>query len=211
MTQATNAAYQAYKKYYIDRDYEQLDLFRLLRDEFDIANAIYPGCYIQISPSFIYPFVVYIDADKNASKFFNSGSLEEIVKERKEYSAEPQIMFHGMDYRKPVEAYLSKFDLLISQYAGFISEPCKPYLRTGGYLLVNNSHADAGMAALDADYRLIAALHRRSGKYRLSTSSLDKYFIPKKAIAVTRELLLERQKGIGYTKTAPLYLFQKVN
>jgi len=120
-------------------------------------------------------------------------------------------MFHGMDYRKPVEAYLSKFDLLISQYAGFISEPCKPYLRTGGYLLVNNSHADAGMAALDADYRLIAALHRLSGKYRLSTSSLDKYFIPKKAIAVTRELLLERQKGIGYTKTAPLYLFQKVN
>ena len=211
MTQATNAAYQAYKKFYIDRDYEQLDLFRLLRDEFEVSSAIYPGSYIQISPSLIYPHVAYIDADKNAIKYFKTGKLEEIVRERKEYPVEPQIVFHGMDYQKLIEDYRSKFDLLISQYAGFISEPCKPYLRTGGYLLVNNSHADAGMAALDADYRLIAAIHRRNGKYRLSTSSLDEYFSPKKDIAVTRELLLKQQKGIGYSKTAPLYLFQKVN
>lgn len=211
MTQATNAAYQAYKKFYIDRDYEQLDLFRLLRDEFEVSSAIYPGSYIQISPSFIFPHVVYIDADKNAIKYFKTGKLEEIVRERKEYPVEPQIVFHGMDYQKLIEDYRSKFDLLISQYAGFISEPCKPYLRPGGYLLVNNSHADAGMAALDSDYRLIAAIHRRNGKYRLSTSSLEDYFIPKKAIAVTRELLLERQKGMVYTHTAPLYLFQKVN
>jgi hypothetical protein len=211
MTQATDAAYQAYQKYYIDRDYEQVDLFRLLRDEFEVTRAVYPGPYIQISPSFIFPHVVYIDADKKAIQYFKTGALEEIVRERKEYPAEPQIVFHGTDYQKLIEDYHAKFDLLISQYAGFISEPCKPYLRPGGYLLVNNSHADAGMAALDADYRLITAIHRRSGKYRLSTSSLDDYFIPKKDIAVTRELLLERQKGIGYTKTAPLYLFQKVN
>jgi hypothetical protein len=211
MTQATNPAYQAYKKFYIDRDYEQLDLFRLLKDKFEISRAIYPGSYIQISPSFIFPHVVYIDADKKAIKYFKTGALEEIVRERKEYPAEPQIIFHGMDYQKLIEDYRGKFDLLISQYAGFISEPRKPYLRPGGYLLVNNSHADAGMAALDADYRLIATLHRRGRKYRLSTSSLDEYFISKKDIAVTRELLLERQKGIGYTKTAPLYLFQKVN
>lgn len=211
MNKSTNPAYQAYKKYYIDRDYEQVDLFRLLRDEFDIASAIYPGSYIQISPSFIYPFVVYIDADKNASRFFNGGSLEEIVRERKEYPAEPQIAFHATDYQKLIEDYRSKFDLLISQYAGFISKPCKPYLRPGGYLLVNNSHADAGMAALDEDYRLIASIHRRAGEYRLLTSSLEEYFIPKKDITVTREVLLERKKGVGYTRTAPLYLFQKVN
>ena len=211
MTQPKSSAYQAYKMYYIDRDYEQLDLFRLLRDEYKVNSAIYPGSYIQISPSFIYPYVVYIDADKKAIKYFKTGVLEEIVRERKEYAKAPQVVFHGMDYQKLIEDHRGEFDLLISQYAGFISEPCKPYLRTGGYLLVNNSHADAGMAALDADYRLIAALHRRGGKYRLSTSTLEEYFIPKKDIAVTRELLLERQKGIGYTKTAPLYLFQKVN
>lgn len=206
-----NKAYQAYKKYYIDRDYEQVDLFRLLRNEFDLSNAIYPGSYIQISPSFIFPYVVYIDSDKNAIQFFQSGMLEEIVNDRKAYSEDPKIVFHGIDYREMIGDYRSEFDLLISQYAGFISGVCKPYVRRGGYLLVNNSHGDAGMASIDNDYQLMAAIHRRSGQYRLSASSLADYFIPKKDIKVTRELLLERKKGVGYTRTAALYLFQKVN
>ncbi len=211
MTKTTETTYLAYKKYYIDRDYEQVDLFRLLKNKFNIAKAIYPGSYIQISPSFIYPYVVYLDSDKNAAKFFNNESFKDIVRERKEYQEEPQIAFHSTDYRKLIEEYLSKFDLLISQYAGFISEVCKPYLRVGGYLLVNNSHGDAGIASLDEDFRFIAAIHRRLGKYQLSTSSLEQYFIPYKDIPVTREILLERRKGIRYTKTATLYLFQKVN
>jgi hypothetical protein len=210
MTASNNAAIEAYKKYYLDRDYEQVDLWRLLRDEFGISDAVYPGSYIQISPSFIFPHVVYIDSDKKAIKFFKSDSLSELVKTRKEYPQEPKIVFHGMDYRNLIDGYHSKFDLLISQYAGFISDVCKPYLRPGGYLLVNNSHADAGMASIDSDFQLIAAVHRRKGKYRLSTASLEEYFIPKKDLKVTRELLLERGKGVGYTRTAPLYLFQKV-
>jgi len=210
MNKPKHEARQAYQKYYIDRDYEQVDLFRLLKNRFGISSAIYPGCYIQISPSFIFPYVVYIDSDKNAIKFFQSGSLEEIAKGRKEYSEDPEIVFHGIDYKEFLEEYRSQFDLLISQYAGFISSSCKPYLRIGGYLLVNNSHGDAGMASIDRDFRLVAAIHRRKGKYRLSTASLAEYFIPKKDIKVTRELLLERGKGVGYTRTATLYLFQKV-
>ncbi len=66
------------------------------------------------------------------------------------------------------------------------------------------------MASIDNDYQLIASVHRSRGKYRLSTTSLEEYFIPKKDIKVTREMLLERKKGIGYTKTATLYLFKKV-
>ena len=115
-----------------------------------------------------------------------------------------------MDYRELIQGYRKKFDLLISQYAGFISSVCKPYLRPGGYLLVNNSHGDAGMASIDDDFQLIAVVHRTKSKYRLSTTALDEYFIPKKPIIVTREVLLERKKGIGYTKPAGLYLFQKV-
>ncbi|MBG0788471.1 MAG: hypothetical protein H0S79_25555 [Anaerolineaceae bacterium] len=211
MTEPTDSAYLAYKKNYIDQDYEQIDLFRLLRNEFNISSAIYPGSYIQISPSFIYPYVVYLDSDKDAAKFFSNESFKEIVRESKEYQEEPRITFHSTDYRKLINDYRSKFDLLISQYAGFISEVCKPYLRINGYLLVNNSHGDAGIAYLDEDFRFIATIHRRVGKYRLSTSSLEQYFIPYKDIPVTREILLERRKGIRYTKTATLYLFQKVN
>jgi hypothetical protein len=203
-------AFQAYKKYYIDRDYEQVDLFRLLKNQYDISKVVYPGSYIHISPSFIFPYVVYIDSDKNAKRFFKSDSLNEIVKDRKEYPGESTIVFHGKDYREIVEEYQLKFDLLISQYAGLISDACKPYLKPGGYLLVNNSHGDAGMASIDPDYQLIATIHRRKGKYRLSTTSLENYFIPKKDITVTRELLRERGKGIGYTRSATLYLFQKL-
>jgi len=209
MAKSDNQALQAYQKYYIDRDYEQVNLFRLLKTEYGIANAIYPGSYIQVSPSFIFPHVVYIDSDKNAIRFFQSESLAEIVDARKEYPEDPEIIFHGMDYTNLIGDYQARFDLLISQYAGFISGVCKPYLRPGGYLLVNNSHGDAGMASLDGDYRLVATAHRRKGKYRLSTASLKDYFIPKQDIKVTQELLLERKKGIGYTRTAALYLFQK--
>jgi hypothetical protein len=203
-------AFQTYKKFYIDRDYEQVDLFRLLKNQYDISKVVYPGSYIHISPSFIFPYVVYIDSDRNAKRFFKNGSLDEIVKDRKEYPGESTIVFHGMDYREIRDEYQLKFDLLISQYAGFISDPCKPYLRIGGYLLVNNSHGDAGMASIDPDYQLIAAVHRRGGRYRLSTTSLENYFIPKKDIEVTRELLLERGTGIGYTRFAALYIFQKL-
>ena len=40
-----------------------------------------------------------------------------------------------------------RVDVLLSQYAGFISEPCKGYLRAGGVLVANNSHGDARLPA----------------------------------------------------------------
>ena len=210
MAASNNNAIEAYKKYYVNRDYEQVDLWRLLRNQFGISKVIYPGSYVQISPSFIFPYVVYIDSDKNAIRFFQSSKLIEMVNQRKEYSEDPEIVFHGVDYGNLIGKYQSKFNLLISQYAGFISDVCKPYLKTNGYLLVNNSHGDAGMASIDDDYMLIAAVHKSRGKYRISNTSLEEYFIPKKDQIVTKELLLERKKGVGYTRTAPLYLFQKI-
>ena len=115
MKEAHNQALEAYQKYYIDRDYEQVDLFRLLKNEFGVASAVYPGSYIQISPSFIYPTVVYIDSDKNAIRFFQDESLKEIVEGRKEYPEDPKNVYHGVDNRDLIEDYLSRIDLLISQ------------------------------------------------------------------------------------------------
>jgi hypothetical protein len=204
-------AIQAYKNYYIDREYEQVDLFRLLKNAYEISRVIYPGSYIHISPSFIFPDVVYIDSDKNAKKIFNSNELFPLVNKRKEYTEDPKITFLGVSYEDPIEEFHSHFDLLISQYAGFISSACKDYLRIGGYLLVNNSHGDAGLASIDEDYKLVSTVHKNKGKYRLSPTSLEKYFIPKKNIIITKELLYETGKGVGYTKTAPLYVFQRIS
>ena len=199
-----------YEKYYIDRDYEQVDLFRLLKETFGIDRAIYPGSYVQISPSFVYSTVVFIDSDKKAKAFFSNDSVTEYICERKEYSERPNISFYACDYRDPIDDLKGKFDLLLSQYAGFISDCCKEYLRVGGYLLVNNSHGDAGLASIDNDYTLVAAVIKSNGKYRISSSNLDKYFIPKKHIDVTREYLYKTGKGVGYRRTAPLYIFQRI-
>lgn len=204
-------AFEAYQKYYIERNYEQVDLFRILKSTYKINKVIYPGSFIHISPSFIFPEVVYIDSDKNAIKFFQNNKLFDIVRDRKEYSEEPKISFYGEDYAKKIKVLYEQFDLLISQYAGFISDQCKDYLRVGGYLLVNNSHGDAGLASIDGDYELVSTVHKARGMYRLSDTSLERYFIPKENILVTRELLLKTGRGTGYTKTAPLYVFKRIS
>jgi len=202
---------QVYREYYFDRDYEQIDLFRLMKEKFAIKEVIYPGSYVQISPSFIFTDVVYIDSDKNAIKFFKSKKVIDMINERKEYSDAPKITFHGIDYQKTIDGLSRQFDLLISQYAGFISEACKQYLKIGGYLLVNNSHGDAGLASIDKDYQLISTVHKSKGKYRISDATLEKYFVPKRDIKVTREHLYKTGKGVGYTFTAPLYIFQRIS
>lgn len=204
-------AIQAYKHYYIDRDYEQVDLFRILKNEYGINKVIYPGSYIHISPSFIFTDVVYIDSDKNAKMYFQSNDLIHIIQTKKEYPEDPKITFFGLSYENHIEELKLKFDLLISQYAGFISYACKEYLKIGGYLLVNNSHGDAGLASIDENYQLISTVHKGKGKYRLSQASLDKYFLPKKDVLITKELLFKTRKGVGYTQVAPLYIFKRVS
>ena len=202
---------QTYKKYYSDRDYEQIDLFRLIKNEWKIERVIYPGSYVHVSPSFIFSDVVYIDSDKKAKKFFEINEVKDFICERKEYPGDPKFSFYGIDYKQTIDDFYQQFDLLVSQYAGFISDSCKDYLKIGGILLVNNSHGDAGLASIDQDYGLIATVHKTKGKYRISTASLDKYFIPKSINIVTKELLYKTNRGVGYTKTAPLYIFRRIS
>ncbi|PZD71460.1 hypothetical protein C1752_06325 [Acaryochloris thomasi RCC1774] len=204
-------ALQTYQKYYIDRDYEQLDLFQLLKSEFGISSVIYPGSFVHVSPSFVFQTVTYIDSDKNAKLFFQEEQVQALIQHRKQYKEAPSVTFYGADYSKIHSELIDSCDLLISQYAGFISEACKAYLNIDGLLLVNNSHADAGLAALDKDYKLIATVHRDKGKYRISYSALEAYFVPKGKTSITRESLHGLGRGVGYTKTAPLYIFRRVS
>lgn len=204
-------AIDIYKKYYIDRNHEQIDLFQLLKVTFGIESVLYPGSYVQISPAFIFSHVVFIDSDKTANKFFKDDKPISYIIDRKMYSADPDVTFYAQDYSVPIQKLENQFDLLISQYAGFISDTCKNYLKINGYLLVNNSHADAGLAAIDKDYKLIVTIKKSHDKYRISFSELDDYFIPKKDVIISKEYLYKTRKGIGYKKAAPLYLFQRIS
>lgn len=77
-------------------------------------------------------------------------------------------------------------------------------------MLVNNSHADAGIVALDSDYKLVGVVKLSRGKYTISEDNLDEYFHPKKNKGLSIKYLLESGKGVGYTKTAISYIFEKL-
>jgi hypothetical protein len=186
-------------------------MFSLLADAFAIKRVLYPGSYIHLSPSFIFPSVVYVDTDKRAKKFFADRlGVDALVQRRKQYDGRPEINFHHADYATDLGGPDESFDLLVSLYAGFVSEACKRYLRVGGWLLANNSHGDASMASIDPDYELVTAIKHRSGRYRLVYKDLDAYFVPKSEVEVAPELLRSTGRGIGYTKTAAAYLFRRL-
>jgi hypothetical protein len=198
-----------YNEYFTDRDFERLDLFQLLAERYGIRSAVYPGSYVHVTPAFVYPLTAFIDSDKRAKKFFADPGLADFIASRKLYPEEADFSCYPQSYFEEIPELLGRFDLLISQYAGFVSQHAKRYLRPGGYLLANNSHGDASMASIDEDFHLVAVVQGKDGSYRLTEKGLDSYMVPKKPVEITKALLEERQRGIGYTKAASMYVFQK--
>ena len=150
-----------YTKYHVERHDERAQLFHLIVERYGVGSGVYPGCFVHVTPSFFIPRMVYVDTEKRAERFFAQGEALALVNERKSYRDEPEIAFHRQDYTEPLPIPEETVDLLISQYAGFVSEHCKRYLRSGGILLANNSHGDAGLAACDPDFALIAVVEPR--------------------------------------------------
>ena len=185
-------------------------LFKILNDNFTINTATYPGSYIDITPSLFFPKTYYIDTDKKAKKFFaNEKEIIEYIEKNKTYDEETNLRFYSEDYRKKFDDIIDSSDLLISLYAGFISKYCKDLLKKNGVIIANNSHGDASMAHLDDDFIFFGVINYQNKKYYLKTENLDKFFIPKKNITVTKELLEKTNRGVGYTKPANYYLFKK--
>ena len=183
-------------------------LFALISKNFKIYRALYPGSYIHISPSFFFKEVVYVDNDKKAKMFFADLSFEDIIRMKKIYSETPIFRFYPVNYRSNFTEKDEYFDLLISQYAGFISQECKKYLKIHGILVANNSHGDAQLANIDPDYDFIGVINYRNEKFSYSTKNLEQYFVPKKeGLQISRDYLKSINHGIGYKKTANHYLF----
>lgn len=200
-----------YKKYHIDKQDERLGIFTIIAEKYKIETALYPGSFVHITPSFTIPKVVYVDNHKKTKKFFYNPKIYEFIREKKIYKEKPQITFHLKDYQKDIEEPKQSFDLLISQYAGFISQYCKKYLKIDGLLLANNSHGDASMASIDKDYEVTGVFKKRSAnKYTFSTKNLHTYFTPKKPRKITKTYLKQIQEGIGYTKYVSSYLFKRI-
>lgn len=184
-------------------------LFGAIREAWQPKQALYAGSYLDLSPSTALPSVTYVDSDRRAARYFADQALvADELSGRTLPGAGVDITFLHSDYTKPLPIPAASVDLLISLYAGPVWEHCRQYLSPHGLLLANTSHGDASLAALDPALRLVAAVHHRAGKYRLDTTNLDRYLIPKRPSAADPDAIRRQGRGIAYTKTAFAYVFQ---
>ncbi len=179
------------------------------------ATVLYPGSFIDIGPSIWFDDVTYVDTHSRATRFFaqHRDVVRLIDAKRARAGAPsaraPEVRFHRRDYRGRLPVDDRSVDLLVSLYAGFVSEHCTRYLRPGGILLANNSHGDASLASLDPCYALLGVITVRGGRYRARTESLDDYLVPKRGVPPTDDDLHRSNRGIAYTKTPFAYLFRR--
>lgn len=189
---------------------DRFRLFRAVRQAIAPKAVLYPGSYVDIAPSFVFPDVTYVDMDRRAKRFFDDPEgVREIINIQEEARPDAAFSFIQSNYAQ-LSLPQQSFDLLISLYAGFISEYCTDFLKIGGHLLVNPSHGDAALASLDKRYQLAGALVLQAGDYRVVETDLETHLQPKKPMEATRELLFETNRGIAYTRPAFAYLFQRL-
>lgn len=199
-----------YNEYFIKKNDERSELFKILSDTFNIKNGLYPGSFVHITPSFYIPQMAYVDTDKRCNNFFsNKPTLDYIIKE-KTYNEFPEIRFHHTDFTNMINEKAVSFDLLISLYSGFISKHCKKYLKKSGVLIVNNSHGDASLAYLDKSFKLIGVTKRYGNHFKISEKDLNIYFKTKTGKPIDMGKIEKTMRGPGFIKIAYAYIFKKV-
>lgn len=182
-------------------------LFAGLKRAWGPARALYPGSYLDLSPSTAISSVTYVDTDRRAARYFDDDAAVAADLAGRNVSG-AEIAFLNLDYTEPLPLPLGHFDLLISLFAGPVWEHCRQYLSSEGLLLANTSHGDASLAALDPALHLVAAVHQRDARYRVDTEDLDSYLVPKRQDAADPDLIRRRGRGVAYTRTAFAYLFR---
>lgn len=203
-----------YAKYHLERGDERRELFRLLRDRYDCTVGLYPGCFVHVTPSFYLQTMTYVDTSPRARQFFRGGAAVRTVDANKTYPDRAVIHFHPLDYRTHLPLDDETVDLLVSQYAGFVSDACSRYLCHGGILVANDSHGDAGLAYVDPAFDFVGVVLRNGEQFELSTEGLGEYFVRASHTPLPdRSDLRQYLKGLGrplrYVKSAEDYLFRK--
>jgi len=191
---------------------DRLRLFTTIGAFTGATSVLYPGSFVDVAVSFVFDSVTYVDNDRQASRFFaDTAGVDEIISRHRRDARKAEWRSIPSDYRTELDLADRSVGLLVSLYAGFVSEHCTRYLRPGGWLLVNPSHGDAAMASTDSHYRLAAVINARAGRYTVTERDLGSYMIPKRPTEITVELLHETSGGIAYTRSPFAYLFQREN
>lgn len=189
---------------------DRTGLFTALTGVVPVDSALYPGSYVDLSPSTAIATVTYVDTDARAARFF--ADPETVAAElagRTRPGAGQEVLFLAADYTRPLDVPEASVDLLISLFAGPVWEHCSRYLRPGGWLLANSSHGDASLAALDPTLTLVAVAHHRDGRYRLTSDRLGEFLVPRRPEQADAERIRSSGRRIAYTRSAFAYLFRR--
>lgn len=192
-----------------------LPAFRLVNNKFSPRRVLYPGSWIHVTPSLVFPHVVYVDLSHKIKEAFNDSDLLQYIERHSEYQGKPKVEFHQSDFRKSFGEDKATFDLLISLSSGFVSQACGSYLKNGGLLFVNNEHHDASMAYVDPKFELIGVF-RTVSKYLESKQNICDYFITTKGKPITLEMVNEDSQRppskakYKLKKKALFYVFQRL-
>ena len=189
---------------------DRLRLFGAVAEFTGDTPVLYPGSFVDVAASFVFDNVTYVDSDRQAARFFaDRAGVDEIIAHHRARSTSATWRFISADYRARLDVADRSAGLLVSLYAGFVSEHCARYLRPGGWLLVNPSHGDVAMASISPDYSLAAVVNATSGRYTIDERDLDSYLIPKRPTTTTPDVLHQSGRGIAYTRSPFAYLFRR--
>ena len=192
-----------------------LQSFNILKEKFFPNNVLYAGSWIHITPSLVFPRVVYVDLFSKMKKFFNNPEVVSYITKNSLMKNKPEIAYHQSDYNKDFKESKNSFDLLISLNSGFVSQACSEYLKKDGLLLANNEHFDAIRAYVDPKFKAIG-IFKKSNKLIETKKAVETYFITKQGLPMTLEMVEENKKRspskakFKLQKKAQLYLFQKI-
>jgi len=186
-------------------------LFSTVANVVDADRVLYPGSFLDVTASMVFDDVTYVDMDKRLPTFFgDEAGVRSIIDAERDGDSPYTFAAVHADFTRGLDLEEASFDLLVSLYAGFVSEQCTKYLRIGGSLLVNPSHGDAALASIDDRYELTGAIKAHGGAYAFANANLDGYFVPKRSEPVTRKRIHDLGKGIAYTTSAFAYLFTRI-
>ncbi|MCA9822945.1 MAG: hypothetical protein KC470_10085, partial [Dehalococcoidia bacterium] len=184
-------------------------LFRAVAAAFPATRVLYPGSYVDLAPSFVFPDVTYVDVDRRAARFFtDEAGVREMIASH-DGPPSPRFRFVDADYTAELALAEASFDLLISLFAGPVSEHCARYLRPGGWLLANTSHGDVSLAAIDPRYRIVAVIVAEGDEYAAVWDDVEAYLAPRSSLRYSREEILRLGRGVPYRRSAHAYLFRR--
>ncbi len=184
---------------------DRIPLYRSVTERFNVDTALYPGSHIDIMPSLVIPKVIYMDNFRGTIQFFKEIEvIRKYVESQKLYESDSRVTFLEGDYRNQYD--IAPVDLIISQFAGFVGQEVKRYLKEGGILLCNDSHGDATLAYCDDDYEFIGIV---SSTHTIEMDNLEVYFKFARTRPIDVEKVRTTMKGPKYKVKADNYLFRK--